>query len=99
MSEQHAATAAAFMLLLVQMMSEKTLRRPSRSVTMESISPEDFPRQGDVPALLCHHIHWLPADSTSVCVSVEFLEAVRQQVQKFQVLYVGTLPVSRAMGR
>lgn len=33
------------------------------------------------------------------CVSVEFLEAVRQQVQKFQVLYIGNLPVSRAMGR
>lgn len=32
-------------------------------------------------------------------VTVEFLEAVRQQVQKFQVQYVGNLPVSRAMGR
>lgn len=32
-------------------------------------------------------------------VSVEFLEAVRQQVQKFQVQYVGNLPVCRAMGR
>uniref|UniRef100_A0A3Q1HYP4 Amyloid beta (A4) precursor protein-binding, family B, member 3 n=1 Tax=Acanthochromis polyacanthus TaxID=80966 RepID=A0A3Q1HYP4_9TELE len=58
-----------------QMMSEKTLVRPSRSLTMESISPEDLPRQ------------------------VEFLEAVRQQVQKFEVQYIGNLPVSRAMGR
>uniref|UniRef100_A0A3Q1FPW8 Amyloid-beta A4 precursor protein-binding family B member 3 n=1 Tax=Acanthochromis polyacanthus TaxID=80966 RepID=A0A3Q1FPW8_9TELE len=57
-----------------QMMSEKTLVRPSRSLTMESISPEDLPRQ------------------------VEFLEAVRQQVQKFEVQYIGNLPVSRAMG-
>lgn len=32
-------------------------------------------------------------------VLVEFLEAVRQQVQKFQVQYIGNLPVSRAMGR
>ncbi|XP_023255431.1 amyloid-beta A4 precursor protein-binding family B member 3, partial [Seriola lalandi dorsalis] len=56
------------------MMSEKTLMRPSRSLTMESISPEDLPRQ------------------------VEFLEAVRQQVQKFEVQYIGNLPVSRAMG-
>uniref|UniRef100_A0A3B4VN52 Amyloid-beta A4 precursor protein-binding family B member 3 n=1 Tax=Seriola dumerili TaxID=41447 RepID=A0A3B4VN52_SERDU len=29
---------------------------------------------------------------------VEFLEAVRQQVQKFEVQYIGNLPVSRAMG-
>ncbi|KAI3374066.1 hypothetical protein L3Q82_022635 [Scortum barcoo] len=57
----------------LQMMSEKTLMRPSRSLTMESISPEDLPRQ------------------------VEFLEAVRQQVQKFEVQYIGNLPVSRAM--
>uniref|UniRef100_A0A667Y6B7 Amyloid beta protein binding family B member 3 n=1 Tax=Myripristis murdjan TaxID=586833 RepID=A0A667Y6B7_9TELE len=42
---------------------------PSRSLTMESISPEDLPRQ------------------------VEFLEAVRQQVQKFEVQYIGNLPV------
>ncbi|KAF1378065.1 hypothetical protein PFLUV_G00185710 [Perca fluviatilis] len=59
---------------LQMMMSEKTLMRPSRSLTMDSISPEDLPRQ------------------------VEFLEAVRQQVQKFEVQYIGNLPVSRAMG-
>uniref|UniRef100_A0A4W6EQQ2 Amyloid-beta A4 precursor protein-binding family B member 3 n=1 Tax=Lates calcarifer TaxID=8187 RepID=A0A4W6EQQ2_LATCA len=29
---------------------------------------------------------------------VEFLEAVRQQAQKFEVQYIGNLPVSRAMG-
>ncbi|XP_041864834.1 amyloid-beta A4 precursor protein-binding family B member 3 isoform X3 [Melanotaenia boesemani] len=29
---------------------------------------------------------------------VEFLEAVRQQVQKFEVEYIGNLPVCRAMG-
>lgn len=70
MSRRHAATAAALVLLLVQMMSEKTLGRPSRSLTMESISPEDLPRQGDVPALPCHHIHSHPADSTPcVCFS------------------------------
>lgn len=33
------------------MMSEKTLMRPSRSLTMDSISPEDLPRQGDSPVL------------------------------------------------
>uniref|UniRef100_A0A673KW15 Amyloid beta (A4) precursor protein-binding, family B, member 3 n=1 Tax=Sinocyclocheilus rhinocerous TaxID=307959 RepID=A0A673KW15_9TELE len=46
----------------------------ARSLTMESISPEDLPRQ------------------------VDFLEAVRQRVQKFEVEYIGNLPVSRAMG-
>uniref|UniRef100_A0AAY5EE45 Amyloid beta (A4) precursor protein-binding, family B, member 3 n=1 Tax=Electrophorus electricus TaxID=8005 RepID=A0AAY5EE45_ELEEL len=46
----------------------------ARSVTMESISPEDLPHQ------------------------VNFLDAVRQRVQKFEVEYVGNLPVSRAMG-
>lgn len=33
------------------MMSEKALMRPSRSLTMESISPEDLPRQGESPAV------------------------------------------------
>ncbi|XP_075888198.1 amyloid-beta A4 precursor protein-binding family B member 3 isoform X1 [Nelusetta ayraudi] len=68
------AIATALHEMCSKMVSEKTLGRPSRSLTMDSISPEDLPRQ------------------------VEFLEAVRQQVQKFQVLYVGNLPVSRAMG-
>lgn len=57
-----------------KMASEKALMSPSRSLTMQSISPEDLPRQ------------------------VEFLEAMRQQVQKFAVQYIGNLPVCRAMG-
>lgn len=68
------AIATALHEMCSKMMSEKALMRPSRSLTMESISPEDLPRQ------------------------VEFLEAVRQQVQKFEVEYIGNLPVSRAMG-
>uniref|UniRef100_A0A3Q4I1J7 Amyloid-beta A4 precursor protein-binding family B member 3 n=1 Tax=Neolamprologus brichardi TaxID=32507 RepID=A0A3Q4I1J7_NEOBR len=68
------AIATALHEMCSKMMSEKALVRPSRSLTMESISPEDLPRQ------------------------VEFLEAVRQQVQKFEVQYIGNLPVSRAMG-
>uniref|UniRef100_A0A3P8NEZ5 Amyloid-beta A4 precursor protein-binding family B member 3 n=1 Tax=Astatotilapia calliptera TaxID=8154 RepID=A0A3P8NEZ5_ASTCA len=68
------AIATALHEMCSKMMSEKALMRPSRSLTMESISPEDLPRQ------------------------VEFLEAVRQQVQKFEVQYIGNLPVSRAMG-
>ncbi|XP_044077794.1 amyloid-beta A4 precursor protein-binding family B member 3 isoform X3 [Siniperca chuatsi] len=68
------AIATALHEMCSKMMSEKTLMRPSRSLTMDSISPEDLPRQ------------------------VEFLEAMRQQVQKFEVQYIGNLPVSRAMG-
>ncbi|XP_043997196.1 amyloid-beta A4 precursor protein-binding family B member 3 isoform X3 [Gambusia affinis] len=68
------AIASTLHEMCSKMMSEKALMRPSRSLTMESISPEDLPRQ------------------------VEFLEAVRQQVQKFEVQYIGNLPVSRAMG-
>uniref|UniRef100_A0A3B3TLA5 Amyloid beta protein binding family B member 3 n=1 Tax=Poecilia latipinna TaxID=48699 RepID=A0A3B3TLA5_9TELE len=69
------APAKAIASALHEMCSKKALMRPSRSFTMESISPEDLPRQ------------------------VEFLEAVRHQVQKFEVQYIGNLPVSRAMGR
>lgn len=65
--------ATALHQVCSKMMSEKSAR-PTRSLTMESISPEDFPRQ------------------------VECVEAVQQQVQKFQVKYIGNLPVSRAMG-
>ncbi|XP_026166124.1 amyloid-beta A4 precursor protein-binding family B member 3 [Mastacembelus armatus] len=68
------AIAAALHEMCSKMMSEKALMRPSCSPTMESISPEDLPRQ------------------------VEFVEAVCQQVQKFEVQYIGNLPVSRAMG-
>uniref|UniRef100_A0A8C2Z130 Amyloid beta protein binding family B member 3 n=1 Tax=Cyclopterus lumpus TaxID=8103 RepID=A0A8C2Z130_CYCLU len=66
--------AKAVATALNEMCFKKTSMRPSRSLTMESISPEDLPRQ------------------------VDFLEAVRQQVQKFEVQYIGNLPVSRAMG-
>ncbi|KAK5917562.1 hypothetical protein CgunFtcFv8_002402 [Champsocephalus gunnari] len=66
--------ASALHEMCSKMMSDQTLMRSSRSLTMDSISPEDLPRQ------------------------VEFLEAVRQQEQKFEVQYIGNLPVSRAMG-
>ncbi|XP_054610507.1 amyloid-beta A4 precursor protein-binding family B member 3 [Dunckerocampus dactyliophorus] len=65
------AIAMALHQMCSKMMSDKMA---TRSLTMESISPEDLPTQ------------------------VDFLEAVRQQVQKFEVQYVGNLPVSRAMG-
>ncbi|XP_024114923.1 amyloid-beta A4 precursor protein-binding family B member 3 isoform X4 [Oryzias melastigma] len=68
------AVAMALHEMCSKLMAEKAVMSPSRSLTMESISPEDLPRQ------------------------VEVLEAVRHQVQKFEVQYIGNLPVSRAMG-
>ncbi|XP_061747504.1 amyloid-beta A4 precursor protein-binding family B member 3 isoform X2 [Nerophis ophidion] len=65
------AVAMALHKMCSKMMSGQ---KATRSLTMESIVPEDLPGQ------------------------VDYLEAVRQQVQKFDVRYVGSLPVSRAMG-
>lgn len=78
------------------MMSEKTLVRPTRSLTMESVSPDDLPRQGEAAVL--SDAHSPPDSNLAALPSVEFLEAMRQQVQKFEVQYIGNLPVSRAMG-
>uniref|UniRef100_A0A8B9KD38 Amyloid-beta A4 precursor protein-binding family B member 3 n=1 Tax=Astyanax mexicanus TaxID=7994 RepID=A0A8B9KD38_ASTMX len=68
--------ATALHEMCSKIMAEKATMHPSmaRSVTMQSISPEDLPHQ------------------------VNFLDAVRQRVQKFEVEYIGNLPVSRAMG-
>ncbi|CAM4670282.1 unnamed protein product [Leuciscus chuanchicus] len=68
--------ASALHEMCSKIMAEKAVQQPSmaRSLTMESISPEDLPLQ------------------------VDFLESVRQRVQKFEVEYIGNLPVSRAMG-
>ncbi|KAK3524022.1 hypothetical protein QTP70_017533 [Hemibagrus guttatus] len=67
--------ASALHEMCSKIMTEKAAMPPSvpRSITMESISPEDLP----------HHVN--------------FLDAVRQRVQRFEVEYVGNLPVSRAM--
>lgn len=32
-------------------------------------------------------------------LAVDVLDAVRESVQKFKALYIGSLPVSKAMGR
>ncbi|XP_019727693.1 amyloid beta A4 precursor protein-binding family B member 3 isoform X2 [Hippocampus comes] len=64
------AIATALHRMCSQMMSHQT----SRSLSTDSISPEDLPRQ------------------------VDFAEAGPQRIHKFDVHYVGNLPVSRAMG-
>uniref|UniRef100_A0A1A7X4C5 Amyloid-beta A4 precursor protein-binding family B member 3 n=1 Tax=Iconisemion striatum TaxID=60296 RepID=A0A1A7X4C5_9TELE len=66
--------ATALHEMCSKLLSEKRLMRPTRSLTMESISAEDLHRQ------------------------VGVLEAVQQQAQRFEVQYIGNLPVSRAMG-
>lgn len=99
--------------LFPQIMAEKAALQPSmaRSLTMESISPEDLPRQGMTSAVFLRNQHllnlngWLTLLLYSFmrldvfeCFPVDFLEAMRQKVQKFEVEYIGNLPVSRAMG-
>lgn len=39
-----------------------------------------------------------PAGPHDVYISVELLDAVSQAAQKFEALYMGILPVSKAMG-
>ncbi|KAJ8348154.1 hypothetical protein SKAU_G00267430 [Synaphobranchus kaupii] len=70
------AIASALHEACSKIMVEKAAKPPSmpRSLTMETISPEDLPLQ------------------------VDFLNSVRQRVQKFRAEYVGHLPVPRAMG-
>lgn len=97
--------------LFPQIMAEKAALQPSmaRSLTMESISPEDLPRQGTTSASLrkwhlLKQIGWFSKPQMvsflmfNLCFPVDFLDAVRQRVQKFEVEYIGNLPVSRAMG-
>lgn len=38
------------------------------------------------------------AGQQAVCISAELLDAVSQAAQKYQALYMGTLPVTKAMG-
>ncbi|XP_043924951.1 amyloid-beta A4 precursor protein-binding family B member 3 isoform X2 [Protopterus annectens] len=71
------AIATALHDLCSKIMAERAIMcKPilKRSITMESISPEDLPLQVDI------------------------LDAVRQTTQKFEVLFIGSLPVSKPMG-
>lgn len=43
-------------------------------------------------------IERVPRPTCCVCVSVELLDAVSQAAQKYEALYMGTLPVNKAMG-
>lgn len=40
----------------------------------------------------------MPRPTCYVYVSVELLDAVSQAAQKYEALYMGTLPVTKAMG-
>ncbi|XP_053575565.1 amyloid-beta A4 precursor protein-binding family B member 3 [Bombina bombina] len=70
------AIASALHEMCSKIMSERAVASNAitRSVTLETISPEDLPLQ------------------------VGILEAVRESVQKYEVLYLGSLPVSKPMG-
>ncbi|KAG8439099.1 hypothetical protein GDO86_005347 [Hymenochirus boettgeri] len=70
------AIASALHDMCSKIIAEKAVANNSitRSVTLETISPEDLPLQ------------------------VEILESVQQSMQKYDVLYLGSVPVSKPMG-
>uniref|UniRef100_A0A665TG66 Amyloid-beta A4 precursor protein-binding family B member 3 n=1 Tax=Echeneis naucrates TaxID=173247 RepID=A0A665TG66_ECHNA len=60
----------------------------------------DAPAKAIATALheMCSKVSGISISPEDLPRQVEFLEAMRQQVQKFDVQYIGNLPVSRAMG-
>ncbi|XP_026528274.1 amyloid-beta A4 precursor protein-binding family B member 3 [Notechis scutatus] len=70
------AIAKALHEMCSKIMAEQAVASSSlsRSITLESISPNDRPLQADI------------------------LDVVRQSVQKYKALYIGSLPVSKSMG-
>ncbi|XP_026556723.1 amyloid-beta A4 precursor protein-binding family B member 3 [Pseudonaja textilis] len=70
------AIAKALHEMCSKIMAEQAVASSSlsRSITLESISPNDIPLQADI------------------------LDVVRQSVQKYKALYIGSLPVSKSMG-
>ncbi|CAH2275845.1 amyloid-beta A4 precursor -binding family B member 3 [Pelobates cultripes] len=70
------AIASALHDMCSKIMAEKAVANNTitRSVTLETISPEDLP------------------------IQVGILDTVRQSIQKYDILYLGSLPVSKPMG-
>uniref|UniRef100_A0A8C5M5U0 Amyloid beta A4 protein-binding family B member 3 n=1 Tax=Leptobrachium leishanense TaxID=445787 RepID=A0A8C5M5U0_9ANUR len=70
------AIASALHDMCSKIMSERAVANNTitRSVTLETLSPEDIP------------------------VQVGILDAVRQSIQKYDIFYLGSLPVSKPMG-
>ncbi|KAG8579286.1 hypothetical protein GDO81_010793 [Engystomops pustulosus] len=70
------AIASALHDMCSKIMSEKAVASNSitRSVTLETISPEDLP------------------------IQVDILDTVRESIQRHEVLYLGSMPVSKPMG-
>ncbi|CAN2390269.1 amyloid-beta binding [Pristimantis euphronides] len=70
------AIASALHDMCSQIMAERAVANNTitRSVTLETISPEDLP------------------------VQVDILHTVRESIQKYEVLYLGSSPVSKPMG-
>ncbi|KAM9310878.1 amyloid-beta A4 precursor protein-binding family B member 3 [Gastrophryne carolinensis] len=70
------AIASALHDMCSKIMAEKAVANNTitRSVTLETISPEDLP------------------------VQVDILDTVRESIQKYEVLFLGSLPVSKPMG-
>ncbi|XP_072256796.1 amyloid-beta A4 precursor protein-binding family B member 3 [Pyxicephalus adspersus] len=70
------AIASALHDMCSKIMAERAVANHTitRSVTLETISPEDLP------------------------VQVDILDTVRESIQKYELLFIGSLPVSKPMG-
>ncbi|ELW54054.1 Amyloid beta A4 precursor protein-binding family B member 3 [Tupaia chinensis] len=97
------AIASALHGLCAQILSERVgVNGDASCCSPDPISPEDLPRQA-LTWILAQAEEWgrgnkeLPG-KLAVCISVELLDAVSQAAQKYEALYMGTLPVTKAMG-
>ncbi|PIN91628.1 hypothetical protein AB205_0029630, partial [Aquarana catesbeiana] len=70
------AIASALHDMCSKIMAERAVASNAitRSVTLETISPEDLP------------------------VQVDILDTVRESIQKYELLFIGSLPVTKPMG-
>ncbi|KAB0392341.1 hypothetical protein E2I00_000267 [Balaenoptera physalus] len=91
------AIASALHGLCAQILSERVgVSGDSPCCSLDPISPEDLPRQVPLEAWRKGSLSEYPGQ-LGVYISVELLDAVSQAAQKYEALYMGTLPVTKAM--
>ncbi|EPY89857.1 amyloid beta A4 precursor protein-binding family B member 3 [Camelus ferus] len=94
------AIASALHGLCAQILSERVgVSGDSPCCSLDPITPEDLPRQAPVPSERWRKgsLREYPGQH-GVYISVELLDAVSQAAQTYEALYIGTLPVTKAMG-
>ncbi|KAB1281149.1 Amyloid-beta A4 precursor protein-binding family B member 3 [Camelus dromedarius] len=103
------AIASALHGLCAQILSERVgVSGDSPCCSLDPITPEDLPRQG--ASMTFFLLAPVPSErwrkgslreypgQHGVYISVELLDAVSQAAQTYEALYIGTLPVTKAMG-